>query len=165
LIWSINSRQPEIALALLELGADVNVATPHGDTPLIEAAGYGYLDIVIALLDRDADVRATNHVRVGALAGAATYGNADIVGTLLDRVKNDLPENAMDRGPVFAAHGGHSEVICTLLTAGADLNCENELQRSAEVTATMARNLDVVELLQNWESACLSVPASGAPKR
>lgn len=154
LIWSISARQPAITMTLLEFGADVNVTTPHDDTALIKAAEYGYTDIVIELLDRGANAGATNHIRTDALAGASGYGEVDIVRKLLARARNELPDRALDRALVAAAHGGHDEVACMLLAEGADPTWKNELQRTAAVTASMARKTETVALLNNWESTC-----------
>src|SRR2546423_7614416 len=46
-------------LALLNNGANANVAGGHGETPLIMAAGYGHTDIVRILLEHGANARAT----------------------------------------------------------------------------------------------------------
>lgn len=154
LIWSIIERQPAITMALLETGADVSVTTPHDDTALIKAAEYGYTDIVIELLERGANAGATNHIRVDALTGAAGYARVDVVRTLLARAVEELPDRALDRALVAAAYGGHDEVVCMLLTAGADPTWKNERRRTAATTASMARKTDTVALLNNWESIC-----------
>ncbi|KAI8927005.1 ankyrin repeat-containing domain protein, partial [Entophlyctis helioformis] len=57
---------------LVELGFEVNVTSMSGDTPLHQAAMYGYMDICEMLLSRGALINAINHDGATPLDFAAT---------------------------------------------------------------------------------------------
>lgn len=57
LFAALHHDEQELALHLLELGAEVNTADTEGATPLMEAAFRGQKDMVAALLAHQADVR------------------------------------------------------------------------------------------------------------
>jgi ankyrin len=92
---------------LLEYGADANLATPAGTTPLMAAAGVNWvvaqtytespealLDAVALCLELGADVNATNSMGLTALLGAANRGSNEIIEFL---VKNGARLDVEDR--------------------------------------------------------------------
>src|SRR5947209_1146906 len=83
LLHAVHKAQPAAVTALLAAGANPNEADPHGTTPLMMAAGYGYTDIVKILLAHKADARL-----------AATDGL-----TALDLARAGVPD--IDRFTVF----------------------------------------------------------------
>jgi uncharacterized protein len=60
LIRAIQLKQPEIALVLIDNGADVNARDASGTPALMLVARQGWTTLVKLLLDRGADVRATD---------------------------------------------------------------------------------------------------------
>jgi ankyrin repeat protein len=83
---------------LLARGADPNLATPAGTTPLMAAAGVNWvvaqtytessqaqLDAVNLCLELGADVNATNSMGLTALLGAANRGSNEIIARLVER--------------------------------------------------------------------------------
>jgi ankyrin repeat protein len=81
---------------LLTHGADPNMATPAGTTPLMAAAGVNWvvaqtytespqalIDAVALCLELGADVNATNSMGLTALLGAANRGSNDIIELLV----------------------------------------------------------------------------------
>jgi len=83
---------------LLKHGADPNLATPAGTTPLMAAAGVNWvvaqtytespqalIDAVTLCLELGADVNATNSMGLTALLGAANRGSNDIIELLVRR--------------------------------------------------------------------------------
>jgi ankyrin repeat protein len=74
---AVHKHQTASLVALLDAGADPNRADPHGTTPLMMAAGYGYTDMVQILLRRGADPKMRNRDGATALDLAIT-GVTDI---------------------------------------------------------------------------------------
>jgi uncharacterized protein len=83
---------------LVQRGADPNLATPAGTTPLMAAAGVGWavaqtytespqasLDAVSLCLELGADVNAANSMGLTALLGAVNRGRNDIIELLVKR--------------------------------------------------------------------------------
>src|SRR5687767_1343967 len=83
---------------LLQYGADPNLATPAGTTPLMAAAGVNWVvaqtyteslearyDAVALCLELGADVNATNSMGLTALLGATNRGSNDIIEFLVKR--------------------------------------------------------------------------------
>jgi hypothetical protein len=83
LLHAVHKSQPRAVAALLDAGANPNEADPHGTTPLMLAAGYGYTDIVKILLAHKANPRL-----------AASDGI-----TALDLARSGVPD--IDRFTVF----------------------------------------------------------------
>lgn len=54
-IYALQYRKPRNAIALIENGADVNVATEEGWMPIHYAAYYGYLEVMELLIKNGAD--------------------------------------------------------------------------------------------------------------
>lgn len=85
LAWSILNNNLDAVRAQLAAGLDPNKADKDGWTPLIAAAGAGFLPIVQLLIERGADV---NHPDVGGftpLMCAAGAGHVDIVRFLISK--------------------------------------------------------------------------------
>ena len=67
----------------LRPGADTNVQTEGGDTPLHRAAEEGYADIVATLLEAGADPSVLDHSKLTFLHRAARRGHAECAVTPL----------------------------------------------------------------------------------
>src|SRR5437764_3415917 len=77
LLHAVHKSQPRAIAALLDAGANPNDADPHGTTPLMMAAGYGYADIVKTLLAHNANPRLAARDGITAL-DLARSGAPDI---------------------------------------------------------------------------------------
>ena len=88
----LDVREPDLAAALLRLGADVNIRDREdGDAPLIRAARMGLVDLVKVLLAAHADVHAVNANGDSALGEALREGHHEIAALLRAAGANESP--------------------------------------------------------------------------
>jgi ankyrin repeat protein len=138
----------EVVQLLLDRGADVNLTSTYGDTPLVEAAKQGRKEVVQLLLDRGADVNLTPKYGDTPLVGAAKQGRKEVVQLLLDRGANmNLTSTFGDTPLVEAAKQGHKGVVQLLLDRGADVNLAFGCKNTPLVEATKQGHKGVVRLL------------------
>ncbi|MGZ4811077.1 MAG: ankyrin repeat domain-containing protein [Thermoanaerobaculia bacterium] len=102
LLHAIHKAQPATIAALLDGGADVNRASPSGETPLMMAAGYGYSGIVKMLLSRGADPSRRDHHGETAL-DYALAGMSDVDRFTFFSCQNDTVALLANRGVQPAA--------------------------------------------------------------
>ena len=121
--WAVTNFQK--TSLLLGAGADVNVATQLGRTPLIIAASaQGTAPVVKLLLARGAEVDAADTVGVTPLIAAAAVDNGEVARLLIERGAN---VNAVARigqsaTPLIgAAYQGNVPLMRLLLDARADV--------------------------------------------
>jgi hypothetical protein len=111
--WAASSDDLEVAVALIDGGADLE--TPGGSigTPLDNAVGYGCWHVARLLVERGA--------AVGALWHAAALGMLDRVEELLAASPTPSRED-VDNAFWQACHGGQRRAAERLLAAGAEIN-------------------------------------------
>ena len=109
----------ETVNTLLDAGADVNVKSEYGYTPLHLAIEKGSLDIVQALIDKEANVNAKDIFGQTPLHYAAKHGHLDVVKALI--VAKDIGLNATDQFGYTPLHravmDGHLDVVKALIVA------------------------------------------------
>ena len=122
---------------MLEAGADLNLTTDDGTTPLMAAAGLGSptfgfapsaFDVVTLLVEAGADVRAVNEADFTALHGGAFRGSNEIIQHLLDHGADINAQDFRGRTPYRIAEGaqrplqfqGWPKAAAFLATVGAD---------------------------------------------
>jgi uncharacterized protein len=121
---------PAIARQLLQAGADPNTALPEGETVLMTASKAGSLEIVRALLGQDigsplstigvsgADI-ATPEAASGYAAASAPSG--------ANRADPNAKEGLYGQTALmWAAAGGHADIVRTLIRAGANVNAHSD---------------------------------------
>ncbi len=102
---------------------DVDLATEHGKTALMAAAGAGHVELMDRLLAAGADPDARNHLNGTVLMFAAGSGSLAAVERLLDRViAVDTQASNGWTALMMATAKNHGEVVNRLATAGADPN-------------------------------------------
>src|SRR6266540_814483 len=156
-------KEDMVALLIMS-GADVNRAysrrncsqIPFGTTPLMKAAGHGYLKIVRSLLAAGADVNAADEYGHNALFWALRWDKAETAKELLRRGSN-LSEDVLC-GPV---KHGNVELVKLLIGKGANVNCvfrkyeadktwpdgETLLGYATARVGTLAYPMKIIELL------------------
>jgi ankyrin repeat protein len=139
--------------ALLNGGAEVNVYSKSGETPLLEAAETGHADVVKILLARHAN---PNLPSIGAkisfgttpLMSAAMDGNMSVVKLLLDAGASvNADQNGMGTALHQAASQGHTQVADLLIAHGAKVDARTCQGETPLMEAAMAGRADVVKLL------------------
>jgi hypothetical protein len=111
--WAASSDDADVARALIDGGADINVADGSIGTPLDNAVGYGCWNVARLLVERGA--------RVENLWVAAALG---LVGRLRELVSTQPSAGVEALSQAFwhACNGGQRRAAEFLLGAGADLN-------------------------------------------
>ena len=117
----------EAVKSLLSAGADVNEADPQsGNTPLIFACRYNYLDMARLLIDKGADVNRKAKDGSTALMMAA-YASPDMVKLLIGhgadvKARNNIGTGAFTNAVIAAMESEGTETAELLLEAGADVD-------------------------------------------
>ncbi|MBT4803776.1 MAG: hypothetical protein HON78_02090 [Legionellales bacterium] len=93
----------EIALALIEKGADVNAADQDGYTPLNWAAARGHTEIALALIEKGADVNATNKYGETPIHQATRYSYTEILIALIAAGADDNVADQFGLAPLHSA--------------------------------------------------------------
>jgi len=102
--------------AVIALKPNLEALTPGGQTTAYMAATYGKADFLDALVVAGANYTPT-------LGTAASLGDLDKVNQLLaDGTDPNTPDFRKVQPIIYAAMGGHTNVVEALLTAGADKN-------------------------------------------
>jgi uncharacterized protein len=111
--WAASSDDVDVAAALIDGGADIDVPGGSIGTPLANAVGYGCWHVARLLVARGA--------RIGSLWEAAGLGDQATVDEFLAA---DPPPASSEIDAAFyqACHGGQRRMAEYLLARGADIN-------------------------------------------
>lgn len=107
-------------------GADVNVATEQGVTPLMRAAAHGEISLIKKIIKGGADIDAIDQNKRTAVMWATISNKKDALSPLC-RKKADLEKKDSQNKSalIWACLYGHSEIAVYLLKKGAKLDLEN----------------------------------------
>ncbi len=148
LVTAIKEGRSEQAKALIAKGANVNLRTLTGSTPLMYAADGNHLEMVRLLLKHGADVNAKNGPNNTALIYASIKGHEGVVHELL-RKKADVNVKNMAKGDalIYAVLSKKAKVVSALLKQGARPNDPYDDGKSALMTAADDGSSDIAKLL------------------
>jgi len=156
LVVVLKNDRVDLARALIDAGADVNLGAINGVTPLMAAAYGGHVEIVRVLLAKGADISATDRLKKNAMTYAAGEGKTAVVALFLEK---GVDPNAVYQNDLtalmWAAGYGRTETVNLLLGAGANSALKDDRGKTAQ---DMAR--------ENQHNATAeALAASGAERR
>jgi hypothetical protein len=114
LLHAVHKAQPRAIAALLDASANPNDADPHGTTPLMMAAGYGYTDIVKILLAHKANPRLAARDGITAL-DLARSGVPDIDRFTVFHCQDDTVNALLAADPKLPDHSDKLPAIARVL--------------------------------------------------
>ena len=132
---------------LLDSGADVNVTSQRGITPLMQAAFAGSLDAMTLLLDRGADVNVRNTAGSTALIWAAS--ETPKVRLLIERGADVNTVSNRGRTALFVAamNVQSAAAVRLLLARKASVNVVDDMKMTMMHAATYGNDTDSIRLL------------------
>ena len=127
---------------LLEKGANPNIASINGQTPLMFAARAGNLEAMELLLAKKADPLAVAGSGAVALMGAAASRNAEAVKLLLEHGAGVNAKTKRNGTAISgAASRGAEDVVKLLLEEGAEVNIRDYQGHSPLLFAAMSESM------------------------
>lgn len=155
LIVATKARQTEVAILLLESGADPNAKDDINDSAFLYAGAEGYNTILRATLRHGAKVKSTNRFGGTALIPASEHGYTETVrilinaGVPLDHV-NDLGWTAMLEAIVLGnGSADHVDVVRQLIGAGADPTIRDKDDKTPRSLASARGYDEIVALIDD----------------
>jgi uncharacterized protein len=142
--WAASSGDVDVARALIDGGADVNLPDGSIGTPLENAIGYGCWGVARLLVDRGA--------RIDKLWTAAALGASDQLRALMSQPDViDASPDAVSQAFWHACNAGQRRTAELLLDAGADLSWTPDYAHGTPLDAARQRGTqrqNVVEWLE-----------------
>lgn len=142
----------EIALELIESGADINTKDPYGVTALMFGLITGSTDVALKLIEKGAEVNSRDVDGRTALVESLTSENEippEIVESL---VRGGADVNIRQAGgltPLMIAVSGDPRVVRLLVEAGADINAKDE--SGAGVRERAGENPENIRILEEGQ--------------
>jgi hypothetical protein len=125
--WAASSDDADVARALIDGGADVNMPDGSIGTPIENAVGYGCWNVARLLVARGA--------RIDTLWTAAALGMVDRLRELLAVAGTDRPRDDVSQAFWHACNAGQRRAAELLLAEGADLNWVPDYARGTPLDA------------------------------
>ncbi len=162
------ARSVEMASLLVEAGADYDLATSGGWTPLMWISGRnGSIEVAKYLIKLGAWVSIEDNSGMRPIHQAAFMGNHELVSVFVD---HGADINAIDDTNVTPLHGaawsGDLEGVKRYLALGADLLLQNKGGKTPHDVANERGNTDLLPLLDPVQTAApsteLAMPATAS---
>ena len=159
LIAAIGQKMPQVAKALILAGADPNIPSQNGVTPLMVASTYCYDEVARLLLDHGASVNDVDRVGTSALMNASGSNamclDGRVVSHLLEAgAKLELRDSLGQTALIVASFSGNESAVGQLVTAGAKLDVRTsdgktalQIARDRRIGRTQAHDR-VVQVLE-----------------
>lgn len=133
---------------LLKAGADPNLLSRKGVTPISAAAHKGNITIMQILITAGASVNAMNSSGSTALIQASHFGHLSAVKLLIQNAANaDFANVKGTTALMRASQEGHVEITKALIESGVDVNRRNHEGMNALMLASQRGHADIVLLL------------------
>ncbi len=127
LLEALNKRNFAAVIGLLKEGASPNALDRFGAPILLHAIRCKANDVVVALVEAGADVLAEGKHAGDAIWLASAEGQDETLEKLLNKSKGDKRlKKSLEVGLRASTLGGHVDSIRLLLSAGADINSQDE---------------------------------------
>ena len=142
---AVESKHADVVQVLIDAGADIEMKTNKGHSPLDVASVSGALTTMKMLVKAGADIRDTDTNGCRCLILAAYFGHTDIMRYLVG-----LPEVDLDH-KCTALHAAvqvnHPDIVQVLIDAGTDIEMKNNDGRSPLHMASCLGALTTVKML------------------
>ena len=127
LIEAVNHRDLSTVVKLLKDGASPDLSDRFGNPILTRAISHRAIDVADALLDAGADVLAQGKLGGDPIWAASNGGHRETLQRLLGKATGDKRlKKSLEAGLRGSTLGGHVDSIRLLLSAGADVNSQDE---------------------------------------
>jgi ankyrin repeat protein len=147
LLWSVHDLK-RVRL-LIQYGADVNVVTDQGNTPLLAACvGSMQSEVIRLLLDKGANPLAKNSRGETSLMRVALYGDTATAALLINRgVDVNLKNSNQETALFMCARTANNQMVSWLLRNGADADCLDSYKATALSYAVVVCDMPAIEAL------------------
>jgi len=144
----------DMAIYLLDKGADINVQDYKGNSTLSLAVWEGKIEMAKFLISKGVDVDIRNEHNWNALMQAIHQGYADIVELLIEKGSglNAVDEEQGATPLILAAHFGLKGIVEKLLKNGADKTLKNKKGENAADDARNRGYTEISEFIEDYDS-------------
>uniref|UniRef100_A0A4W5JL07 Ankyrin repeat and SOCS box containing 2a, tandem duplicate 1 n=1 Tax=Hucho hucho TaxID=62062 RepID=A0A4W5JL07_9TELE len=162
LILAVEREKVACVEALLEMGADPDLANMERESPLYKACEMDNAEIVAMLLNHGAVVNKQSIQGWTALIEAVSRNNMEICEMLVQNGAKLSSTNMYGITPLStAAQSGHVETLRFLIKHGADINSEASDGSTALYEAAKNGHEDIVEILLSQKADANKVGKKG----
>jgi ankyrin repeat protein len=163
LMLAINVGMEDVALALINKGANLNLQNGDNKTALMFALENGRDKVAQALIEKNADLTLIDKFEGNALHYAAQYGNETLCQTLIDKgLPVDSRDGFQNTPLIRAALRGKTEACITLLKNHANLEAKNKVGRTALMAAAgHVAGLDICTALLKQDADAFVIDNEG----